>query len=96
MEMIKLGKLSKTGIIGLIEDISLDRKARVFMLCIENKDCEDLERRKIYQVLPDNEALKEGYVRVVDESGEDYLYPESYFISVQLPKEAQEALRVAS
>ena len=96
MEMIKLGKLSKTGIIGLIEDISLDRKARVFMLCIENKDCEDLERRKIYQVLPDNEASKEGYVRVVDESGEDYLYSESYFISVQLPKEAQEALRVAS
>ena len=96
MEMIKLGKLSKTGIIGLIEDISLDRKARVFMLCIENKDCEDLERRKIYQVLPGNEASKEGYLRVVDESGEDYLYPESYFISVQLPKEAQEALRVAS
>ena len=69
---------------------------RVFMLCIENKDCEDLERRKIYQVLPDNEASKEGYVRVVDESGEDYLYPESYFIYVQLPREAQEALRVAS
>ena len=74
----------------------MDRKARVFMLCIENKDCKDLERRKIYPVLPDNEASKEGYVRVVDESGEDYLYPESYFISVQLPKEAQEDLRVAS
>ena len=35
---------------------------RTFMLCIESKDCEDLERRKIYQVLPDDEALKEGYV----------------------------------
>jgi len=69
---------------------------RIFMLCIENKDCEDLERRKIYQILPDDEASKEGYVRVIDESGEDYLYPESYFISVQLPKEAQEALHVVS
>ena len=69
---------------------------RIFMLCIENKDCEDLERRKIYQVLPDDEASKEGYVRVIDESGEDYLYPESYFILLQLPREAQEALQVAS
>ncbi|MBW2641361.1 MAG: hypothetical protein JRE10_14705 [Deltaproteobacteria bacterium] len=69
---------------------------RTFMLCIENKDCEDLERRKIYQVLPDNEASKEGYVRVIDESGEDYLYPESYFILIQLPREAQEALQSAS
>ena len=67
-----------------------------FMLCIENRDCEDLERRKMYQVLPDGEASKEGYVRVLDESGEDYLYPESYFIPLQLPREAQEALQVAS
>ena len=67
-----------------------------FMLCIENRDCEDLERRKMYQVLPDSEASKEGYVRVLDESGEDYLYPESYFIPLQLPREAQEALQVAS
>ena len=70
-------------------------KKPIFMLCIENKDCEDLERRKIYQVLPDNEASKEGYLRVIDESGEDYLYPESYFILVQLPREAQEALQKA-
>jgi hypothetical protein len=43
-----------------------------FALCIENKDCEDLEKRKIYQILPDGDAEKEGYHRVVDESGEDY------------------------
>lgn len=67
----------------------------VFALCIENRDSEDLEKKKIYQVLPDEEALKEGYLRIIDESGEDYLYPESYFILVQLPKEAKEALRVA-
>jgi len=64
-------------------------------LCVVNKDCENLEKRKIYQILPDGEAEKEGYLRVVDESGEDYLYPQSYFIVIQLPQEAQEALRVA-
>ncbi|MDY6845129.1 MAG: hypothetical protein SVW57_13690 [Thermodesulfobacteriota bacterium] len=71
-------------------------KKLLFVLCVENKDCEDLEKRKIYQVLPDDEAAKEGYLRVIDESGEDYLYPESYFILVQLPRKAQEALQEAS
>ena len=66
-----------------------------FVLCIENKDCEDLEKRKIYQTLPDEEAEKEGYIRVIDESGEDYLYPHSYFIVVQSPREAQEALQLS-
>ena len=72
-----------------------EKKEQVFALCVENKDCEDLEKRKIYQILPDEEAGKEGYLRVIDESGEDYLYPQSYFILVQLPREAQEALRIA-
>jgi hypothetical protein len=66
-----------------------------FVLCIENKDCEDLEKRKIYQTLPDEQAEKEGYIRVIDESGEDYLYPRSYFIVVQLPRKAQEALQLS-
>ena len=66
-----------------------------FVLCVENKDTEDLEKRKIYVVLPDAEAEKEGYLRVIDESGEDYLYPASYFVRVQLPAEAEEALRAA-
>ena len=72
------------------------RKERIFALCIENKDCEDLEKRKIYQILPDHKAAGEGYVRVIDESGEDYLYPESYFVLIRLPREAQKALRVGS
>jgi hypothetical protein len=72
-----------------------EKKEQVFALCVENKDCEDLEKRKIYKILPDEEAEKEGYLRVIDESGEDYLYPQSYFVLVQLPREAQEALRVA-
>lgn len=66
-----------------------------FGLCIENKDCEDLEKRKIYQILPDEESEREGYLRVVDESGEDYLYPQSYFTLIHLPHEARVALQVS-
>ena len=50
---------------------------------------------KLYQILRDDEAKKEGYLRVIDESGEDYPYPQSYFILVQLPRGAQEALQFA-
>ena len=64
----------------------------VFALCIENRDCDDLEKGKVYQVLSDDSAAKEGYLRVVDESAEDYLYPESYFVLLDLPKKAQNAL----
>jgi len=70
-------------------------KEKLFALCIENRECEDLEKRKIYRVLPDDEAAKEGYLRIIDESGEDYLYPQSYFILVELPREAQNALKLA-
>jgi hypothetical protein len=63
-----------------------------FVLCIRNDDSEDLERRKVYQVVPDEESKKEGYIRVIDESGEDYVYPESYFVRVQLPEEAEQMI----
>ena len=66
-----------------------------FALCIENRDCEDLEKRKIYQMLPAEGVEKEGYIRVIDESGEDYLYPQSYFIVVRLPRKVQEALQLS-
>ncbi len=67
-----------------------------FALCIKSRDCDDLEKRKIYQILPDEEAAQEGYLRVVDESQEDYLYPASYFILVELPRKAQDALVLAN
>jgi hypothetical protein len=73
----------------------MEKEEKIFALCVENKDCEDLEKRKIYQVLPDEEAEKEGYFRIIDESDEDYLYPQSYFVLLKLPREAQEALRIA-
>ena len=67
-----------------------------YVLCIDNRDSEDLEKRKIYQVLTDDDAKQEGYLRIIDESGEDYLYPESYFVSIQLPREAQKALGITA
>jgi hypothetical protein len=54
-----------------------------------------LEKRKIYQMLPDEEAEKEGFIRVIDESGADYLYPKSYFIVIPLPREAEKALQLS-
>jgi hypothetical protein len=66
-----------------------------FVVCIKNDECDDLELRKVYRVLPDRKATQEGYLRVVDESGEDYLYPESYFASVSLSATAQEAIMLA-
>ena len=56
-----------------------------FALCVEDGGMEDLEVRKVYQVLPDREASREGYVRVIDDSGEDYVYPSDLFIRVKLP-----------
>ncbi len=66
-----------------------------FALCVKNDDCDDLEIRKVYRILPDDRAAEEGYVRVVDESGEDYLYPASYFVGLAVPQEAQAVLVVA-
>ena len=62
-----------------------------FVICIENRGAEDLEVRKVYRVLHDKDAAVTGYVRVVDESGEDYLYPADYFVFVELPQKAKRA-----
>jgi hypothetical protein len=57
------------------------------VLCLRNKGYEvSLERRKIYQVLPDRDAAAHGQLRVIDESGEDYLYPASFFARLTLPR----------
>jgi hypothetical protein len=62
-----------------------------FAICIENRGAEDLEVRKVYRVLIDKDAAATGYVRVIDESGEDYLYPADYFVFVELPQKAKRA-----
>jgi hypothetical protein len=64
-----------------------------FALCMEDGGMEDLEARKVYQTLPDREAKREGYVRIIDESGEDYIYPADLFVPVKLPAAVARRLR---
>jgi hypothetical protein len=60
---------------------------------VKNEDYPaSLEKRKIYEAIPDPDAAKHDQIRVIDESGEDYLYPEEYFIPVTLPKNVEEAV----
>jgi hypothetical protein len=61
-----------------------------FAICIDNSEYPaSLELHKIYRVLPDEDAEHDGDLRVVDESGEDYLYPAAYFVLVEVPEEAE-------
>lgn len=71
-------------------------KRKQFVLCVKNDDTEDLELRKLYEVVSDRKASQDGYLRVIDESGEDYLYPESYFVAITLPSTAEKALLVTN
>ena len=63
-----------------------------FVVCVANKNCEDLEIRKIYQIIADEAAAKDGMLRIIDESGEDYLYPANLFLSIELPQAIEKAL----
>jgi hypothetical protein len=68
-------------------------KNRQFVVCIDNSGYPtSLEIRKIYEQLPDADAESEDQIRVIDESGEDYLYPASSFVRIQLPKDAERAI----
>jgi hypothetical protein len=60
-----------------------------FFLCVNNEAYPaSLEVRKVYQALPDPVAASRGFVRIIDESGEDYLYPSECFVAVELPQAA--------
>jgi hypothetical protein len=74
----------------------MDKGTIQFAICTRNDDCEDLEPLKLYQTLADDSATQEGYIRVIDESGEDYLYPENYFILVDFSKVVEQTLLAVS
>ena len=68
-----------------------------FFICISKKDYPpSLEVRKIYQVVSDANAGKLQMIRVIDESDENYLYPSSYFVAIELPQGAEDAFSLAS
>jgi len=69
----------------------------LFAVCINNSEYPaSLELHKIYRVLPDEDAKQDGDLRVIDESGEDYLYLADYFLMLELPIDVQRALLQAS
>jgi len=68
-------------------------KARPLVICVDNSGYEvSLERRKIYVSIPDAAASRKGLVRVIDESGDDYLYPQERFVSATLPASVRRAV----
>ena len=68
-----------------------------FVICIDNSGYPvSLEKRKLYESLSDPDAEKTQHIRVIDESGEEYLYPASYFIDANLSKETRDAVTKAA
>ena len=68
-----------------------------YAVCVRNGDHPaSLELRKIYQVAVDEQSGALGLIRIIDESGEDYLYPAHYFVSVRLPRAVERSVRLAS
>lgn len=64
-----------------------------FAVCVDSSDYPaSLELHKIYRVVPDEAAAKDGDLRIIDESGEDYLYSAARFMVIELPKEVERAL----
>jgi hypothetical protein len=64
-----------------------------FAVCVDNSEYPaSLEVHKIYRVVPDEDAEREGDLRIIDESGEDYLYPGRYFVAIEVPQETERAL----
>ena len=73
------------------------KTARRLVICVDNSGYEvSLERRKIYVAVPDARAEKLNQVRVIDESGEDYLYPAESFVSLTLPQPIRKAVLQAA
>jgi len=70
------------------------RMKKRFVVCVRNTGYPaSLELRKIYQALADPEGEAHGLIRVIDESGEDYLHPQKFFMSLDLPQPVESALR---
>jgi hypothetical protein len=75
---------------------SAPSQASAFVVCLRNNGYEvSLEPKKLYEVLADPDAAKHRQLRVIDESGEDYLYPTSLFARIALPQEIRKAVLAA-
>lgn len=72
------------------------KPVRRFVICIQNENADDLVRGKVYLVLPDKSASRHNLVRIIDESGEDYLYPGAFFAPIVLPQAIKRALTISA
>jgi hypothetical protein len=71
----------------------MPRASKKLVICLDNAGYEvSLERRKIYISIPDPQAERLGQIRIIDESGEDYLYPEKNFVPADLPRSTRRAV----
>ncbi len=70
--------------------------ARQLAVCLRSDDPDLLTPRRIYEVLPDESAARSSYLRIIDNEGEDYLYPSDYFVFVEFPPAVEQALLEAS
>ena len=74
-----------------------ENSKKAFVVCVKNEGyLASLELRKIYEALPDKGASEHELIRVIDESGEDYLYPADFFVTIELPLAVEEALRLTT
>ncbi len=73
-----------------------EHKKPRFALCLQHGGNDDLVPRKFYETLPDRRAAVDGMLRVIDESGEDYLYPRDLFVFIELPRNPQRARATAA
>jgi hypothetical protein len=69
-----------------------DRKKSKFAICVNTDDPDLLTPRMIYEIVPDESAVKSNYIRVIDNEGEDYLYSADYFVFVNFPQVIEQAL----
>ena len=91
--MASVGKKSSAS--GILTKTGKPRRrsATEFVVCIQNSGYPaSLELHKIYRVVADEEAIRDGDLRIVDESGEDYLYPAEWFAAVDLPRRVKTSL----
>ena len=80
----------------MVRKMEQKNSKKMFVVCLKNEGyAASLELRKIYEIIPDERAADHQMIRVVDESGEDYLYPSDFFIPIDLPEPIEQALSLA-
>ena len=80
----------------MVRKMEQKNSKKMFVICLKNEGyAASLELRKIYEVMPDERAADHQMIRVVDESGEDYLYPSGFFMPIDLPQPIEQALSMA-